>query len=202
MYSLGSPPVPPIPAFTVFDLETTGLDPRKGHRIIEIAAVRIENGIVKTDTPFESYVNPERPIPAEASQVNKITDAMVIDAPTIVSVLPQFLSFASGSVLVAHNALFDMGFLTVEKEFCWGYVELPECLCTMKLSQALFPHEFRHNLDALSLRLKLPFPANRHRALPDVLLAAQALTKMMEMSRIASLEDLRKKASIASLAKK
>ena len=194
--------MPPLPAFTVFDLETTGLDPRRGHRIVEIAAVRIENGIVQHERPFESYVNPERSIPHEASQVNKITDAMVTTAPTIDAVLPQFLTFASGSVLVAHNALFDMGFLEVEKAFCWGYVELPECVCTMRLSQSLFPHEFRHNLDALSLRLKLPLPANRHRALPDVLLAAQALTTMMTMGRIASLEDLRKRAGIAPVTRR
>jgi len=194
--------VPTFPPFTVFDVETTGLDPRRGHRIIEIAALRIENGTILHTQPFESYVNPERSIPLEASQVNKITDAMVRNAPTIDAVLPQFLSFAAGSILVAHNAEFDMSFLHNEKEFCWGYVELPECLCTMRLSQSMFPHEFRHNLDTLAMRLKLPLPSDRHRALPDVLLAATAFGKMLEMGKIASIEDLRKRSSFASLARK
>jgi DNA polymerase-3 subunit epsilon len=192
----------PLPPFTVFDVETTGLDPRRGHRIIEIAAVRIENGTVQRTQPFESYVNPERSIPLEASQVNKITDAMVSGAHTIDVVLPQFLTFAAGSILVAHNAEFDMSFLRNEKEFCWGYVELPEYFCTMRLSQAIFPNEFRHNLDALALRLKLPLPNNRHRALPDVLLAAEAFVKMVEMGRIGSMDDLRKRSGIATMAKR
>jgi DNA polymerase III epsilon subunit family exonuclease len=139
-------------------------------------------------------VNPERPIPWEAKQVHKISDEEVAGAPTIDQVLPQFLEFAHGSILVAHNAQFDMGFLEREKECCWGYVELPECLCTMRLSQTLYPQEFRHNLDVLSRRLALPMPQARHRALPDVLLTAQALLKMIEAGNIESLEDLRKRA--------
>ena len=118
----------PLPPITVFDIETTGLDPRRGHRIVEIAGVRLENGQVLRERTFSSFVNPERDIPFEARQVNKIRDEDVQGAPTIDAVLPQFLEFASGSLLLAHNANFDFGFLTNEKEYCWGYVELPECL--------------------------------------------------------------------------
>jgi len=191
--------MPALPPITVFDLETTGLDPRKGHRIIEIAGVRIENGIIQAETGFASMVNPEREIPWEAKQVNKISDEDVKDAPTIEAVLPQFLEFAQGSVLFAHNAAFDAGFLEVEKEYCWGYVELPECFCTMKLSQKLFPHEFRHSLDVLCKKFDLQMPAMRHRALADAILAAQALLKMIEAGNITSIESLRKKASIRQL---
>lgn len=189
-----------LPPLTVFDIETTGLDPRSGHRIVEIAGVRIENGVIQEETPFISLVNPERLIPWETKQIHKISDEDVAGAPTIEEVLPQFLEFAAGSILVAHNASFDMNFLTCEKELCWGYVNLPECICTMKLSQALYPNEFRHNLDIVSQRLGLEKPAVRHRALPDVILTAQALLTMMNRSAIGSMDELKRLASVAVMA--
>lgn len=185
-----------FPPFTVFDVETTGLDPRKGDKIIEIGAVRIEEGTIQEQEAFLTYVNPERDIPWEAKRVNKIEDSDVAGAATIDQVLPMFLDFAADSVLVAHNAEFDMGFLEAEKELCWGYIELPECLCTMRLSRALHPNEFRHNLDVLSTRYGLSLPADRHRALPDVILTAQSLLKMIEEGNIDSLETLRTLAGI------
>ena len=190
--------MPSLPPLTVFDVETTGLDPKKGHRIVEIAGVRIENGIIQETTAFSTFVNPERDIPWEVRQVNHITDDMVRDAPTIMTVLPQFLEFAQGTALVAHNASFDLGFLECEKEFCWGYIEIPSVLCTMRLSQSLYPTAFRHNLDSLAERLKLtlPTPQDRHRALPDVLLTANALLKMLEEGRIMSMDELRRKAGL------
>lgn len=193
--------VPMLPAFTVFDVETTGLDPRQGHRILEIAGVRVEGGKILEEMTFSQLVNPERPIPWEAKRVNHISDEEVLTAPTIDVVLPEFLRFAGNSSLVAHNAEFDMGFLNREKECCWGYVDLPESFCTMKLSQTLFPHEFRHNLDVVSLRLGLTIPVQRHRALPDVLVTAQALLKMLEIGKIQSIDDLRKRAGTRQLAR-
>ncbi|MBU0766806.1 3'-5' exonuclease [Patescibacteria group bacterium] len=183
-----------LPNFTIFDVETTGLDPRRGHKIIELAALRIEGGQILTDAPFNSFVNPERTIPAETAQINHISNDDVIGAPTIDQVLPMFLDFAKESILVAHNAAFDMGFLNIEKENCWGYIEIPEAICTMRLSQSIFPNEFRHNLDIVSMRLGLEMPTNRHRALPDVLLTAQALLKMIEAGKIESVEDLMRRA--------
>ncbi len=190
----------PLPSLTVFDVETTGLDPKKGHRIVEIAGVRIENGIIQEQAAFTRLVNPEREIPWEVKQINHISDDMVKDAPTIMTVLPEFLQFAQGTFLIAHNAGFDMSFLEHEKEFCWGYVELPTCLCTMKLSQSLYPTAFRHNLDSLSERLGLPLPTpeERHRALPDVLLTAKALVSMAEKFQIRSMDELRSKAGLGS----
>src|SRR3712207_4630189 len=96
----------PLPPLTVFDLETTGLDPKKGHRIIEIAGVRMEDGKIQEDKTFSSFVNPERDIPFEARQVNKISEDDVKSAPLIDQVLPKFLEFAQGTILVAHNAAF------------------------------------------------------------------------------------------------
>ena len=186
----------PLPPLTVFDVETTGLDPKGGHRIVEIAGIRIENGCIDETKTFVELVNPEREIPFEARQVNKITDEEVRAAACIEEVLPRFLDFASGSILVAHNARFDMGFLSCEKDLCWGYVELPECLCTMRLSQTLFPREFGHNLDMVARRLQLAIPKVRHRALPDVLLTAHALLKMKELGELTSIDELRSLASI------
>ncbi len=194
--------MPKLPPLTIFDVETTGLDPQKGHRIIEIAGVRIEDGKLDETKTFVSLVNPERPIPWEAKQIHRIADEEVAGAPTIDQVLPQFLEFASGSILFAHNAQFDMGFLEREKEFCWGYIDLPECFCTMKLSQALFPTEFNHSLDNVCRRLNIAMPANRHRALPDVLLTAQALLKFSEKFGVYSLEHFREKASFRKTARK
>ena len=189
----------PFPPFTVFDLETTGLDPLKGEKIIEIAGIRIENGTILEGTPFVHLVNPERRIPWEARQIHKISDDDVLHAPTIDVVLPQFLQFAKDSILIAHNAQFDMGFLEVEKECCWGYIDLPECLCTMRLSQSLFPQEFRHNLDIVAHQLNLDIPLDRHRALPDVLITAKALLQMIQRCNIQSIAAVRTKAGILPL---
>jgi len=188
-----------LPPLTVFDTETTGLDPKKGHRIVEIAGVRIENGVI-TEQTFSSFVNPEREIPLEAQRINHISNDDVINAPSIMTVLPEFLEFSKGSILFAHNAAFDKGFLENEKDFCWGYVELPEILCTMRLSQSLFPTQFRHNLDILSQRFELPFEGGRHRALPDVIQTAKILIKMLNHGKISSMDELRKRAGMVQMA--
>lgn len=188
-----------FPPLTVFDVETTGLDPRKGHRIIEIAGIRIENGMVDEANSFVSLVNPERDIPWEAKQVNKISDDDVQGSPGIEEVLPKFLEFAKGSILVAHNANFDMSFLRCEKDLCWGYLDLPNCICTMKLSRAIFVNEFGHSLDAVSRRLGLQIPAARHRALPDVLLTADALMKMITLGDFVSFDDVQTVAGLGSV---
>lgn len=187
-----------LPPLTIFDVETTGLEPRQGHRIIEIAAMRMENGRIASESPYHSLVNPERPVPPEIRQFNGIDPQELLGAPTIMEVLPAFLRFAEGSILVAHNANFDMGFLKREKEFCWGFIDLPECLCTLSLSRNLFPMHQYHNLDAVCDRLQIPRPPQRHRALPDVLLTAQALLRLLDAGRIRSLEELRRRASLAA----
>jgi DNA polymerase-3 subunit epsilon len=182
-------------AFTVFDVETTGLDCMGGDRIVEIAGVRIEGGIVREDLAFTSYVNPQRTVPWEAKAVHRIPDQELAKAPPIEEILPRFLSFAEGSLLIAHNAEFDMGFLTAEKEGCWGYVDLPEYLCTLCLSRNVQPQEYRHNLDVLALRLGFPLPQDRHHSLPDVILTAKVFLKLLEVGKIQSLTELRVRAA-------
>ena len=192
--------MPTLPTFTVFDTETTGLDPRKGDKIIEIAGLKIIDGEIREDISFVELVNPERTIPWEAKQVNKISDEDVASCPTIDQILPKFFDFAKDTILVAHNANFDLGFLEIEKELCWGYMEVPECLCTMRLSQTLYPSEFRHNLDAVSARMGISMPENRHRALPDVIMTASALLKMIQDGNIENIDQLRKMAGKQKLA--
>lgn len=184
-------------AFTVFDVETTGLSPGSGDRIVEIAGVRIEGGQVHEDASFTSLVNPERRMSWEARAVHRIRDEDLAAAPLITEVLPRFLAFAEDSILVAHNAEFDRGFLTAEKEMCWGYVDIPECFCTLCLSRAVQPREYRHNLGAVATRLGFPLPPAQHRALPDVLLTARVLLKLIEIGNIHSVEELRARATPA-----
>lgn len=190
-----------LPPITVFDVETTGLDPRRGHRVIELAGVRIEDGRVREDKIFASLVNPEREIPLEAKQIHQISDEEVAGAPLIATVLPKFLEFASGSMLFAHNASFDHGFLEAEKAYCWGYIDVPPCFCTMRLSQSLYPREFRHNLDVVCHRFNLEYPTDRHRALGDAILTAQALVKMVDAAHFSSLDELKQKASVQAFAR-
>lgn len=193
--------MPALPPLTIFDVETTGLDPLRGDRIIEIAGVRVENGMIQEESAFVTLVNPEREIPWDARQVNKITDEDVRLAPTIDLVMPAFLEFVKGSTLVAHNASFDLKFLEAEKQFCWGFIDLPECLCTMTLARSLYPSDFRHSLDILSKKFQLSMPERRHRALADVVLTSQVLLKMLEGGRISSLDELKKRAGVKQLTK-
>lgn len=97
--------------FTAFYTETTGLDPKQ-NRVIEIGAIRFDaSGIMAR---FSVLINPERPMPAEASRINGITDAMLADKPVAAEVLTDFLSFIGNSILVAHNAPFDISFMNEE----------------------------------------------------------------------------------------
>lgn len=178
--------------FTIFDTETTGFSPAKGDKIIEIAAIQMQGGKILENKVFESFVNPRRSIPFEATSVNKITDNMVQDAPHIETVLPQFMDFVGDSMLVAHNAEFDIAFLAEELFMMNPFAQPPFALCTKLLSRALYPHEKYHNLDTLTYRFALEAPKEgRHRALTDVLMLAQVFTRLLEEARVHTTEDLR-----------
>ncbi len=155
--------------WVVFDVETTGLDPRQGDKICEIAAIKlIENR--KVDQ-FHSLVNPERPISSGAYRVNQITDEMVKDAPTITVILPQFLSFIEGSVLVAYNIGFDLGFIGRETEEK-GETLPPVLVDVLTLARKLMPQIGRFPLGHVAESLGISFP-QRHRALADVEVTAK-----------------------------
>jgi DNA polymerase-3 subunit alpha (Gram-positive type) len=95
-------------SYVVFDIETTGFSP-VNNRIIEIGAVRVEKGEITSR--YSAFVNPEVPIPFQIEKLTGIRDDMVVNAPTIDKILPEFFAFCEGAVLVAHNAGFDMSFL-------------------------------------------------------------------------------------------
>lgn len=187
-------------SFTIFDVETTGLNPERGDRIIEIAGVRVEDGRIQEEKLFLSLVNPHMPIPAEAGYIHGITEVEVKKAPPIEEVLPQFLAFAGDSILVAHNAEFDRAFLEAEKEGCWGFIDIPECLCTLTLSRAVDAHAYRHTLEAVAERYGIPLPGRLHRAAADVHVTAQVFLALLTQGKISSLEELRKKAGIGVFA--
>ena len=150
--------------FVAFDLETTGLSAQHDE-ITEIGAVILRDGQV-VDT-FQAFVNPGRSIAQKIVDLTGITDAMVADAPPISQVLPEFLAFCGGRVLCAHNADFDVGFLTAAAERL-GLPFDPTYLDTLIFAQNLMPQLTNHKLDTVANALSLP-DFNHHRASDDAL---------------------------------
>lgn len=153
--------------FVVFDIETTGLSNQRCH-IIELGASKIKDGRI-IDT-FSSFVCPPCPIPAKITELTGITDAMVNDAKKIEDVLPEFLKFCEGCVLVAHNASFDTGFIRAAAKrqnlnFNFCYID------TVALSRKLYPQLTNHRLNTLAKHLSVKLD-NHHRALDDALATA------------------------------
>lgn len=166
--------------YTVFDTETTGLLPHKDE-IVQIGAVRIVNGRIVVGEEINQLVNPGIPIPASTTRVHGISDRMVGDAPDIVRAAGQFHHFSRNSVIVAHNAPFDMAFLRRHAEKC-GLVWDHPILDTVLLSAVLFGANEAHTLDAICAHLKIEIPAaRRHTALGDANATAQALVQMLPM---------------------
>ncbi len=162
--------------YVVFDLETTGLDP-KSEKITEIGAIRVENGV--TAKTFSALVNPQRPIPPNITELTGISDEMVKDCRTIDEILPEFLEFCGGATAVAHNARFDVSFIKAACAQTGRTFENP-AIDTVELSKELFPEEKKHNLDALTTRLGISLE-NHHRAVDDATATAEAFIKMMNM---------------------
>jgi len=164
--------------YVVFDIETTGFSPVT-NRIIEIGAVKVENGQI-TDR-FSTFVNPEVPIPFEIEKLTSINDSMVIDAETIENVLPQFLEFVGDAVLVAHNANFDVSFLKENAKrqniaVDFTYVD------TVIIARTLLTGQAKYTLDAVAKTLKISLE-NHHRAVDDAECTAEIFLKFIEMLR-------------------
>jgi len=158
----------------VFDLETTGLN-AKFDRIIEIGALRIENGQIVEK--FESLVNPERPLYKHITQITGITSSMLEKQPTITEVLPKFLNFIKRSILVAHNAEFDMGFLKSHCDKLGIDLEWPS-FCTLKMARKLLSDLPRKTLDALAKHYDLTFES-RHRSIGDAKVTNSVMHKLL-----------------------
>jgi DNA polymerase-3 subunit alpha (Gram-positive type) len=171
--------------FVVFDIETTGFSPVK-NRIIEIGAVKVSGG--KIVDRFSQFVNPEVPIPFEIEKLTSIRDDMVMDAPAIDVILPQFLEFSADCVLVAHNASFDMSFIT---ENCkrLGYPQEFTYVDTVPVSRMLLPTQAKHTLDAVAKTLGISLE-NHHRAVDDAECTAEIFVKFIKMLKENGAETL------------
>ncbi len=164
--------------FIVLDVETTGLNPLQGDRVIEIGAVVIE--AQKTVGEFHSLIDPGRPIPPQAQLVHGISDAMLAGQPRPEDIWPDFARIIRGAVLIAHNAPFDLGFL--QHEFGRLGLALPNRhKCTLKMGRRLYPQLPNHRLETLARHLlgALPPGQNLHRALDDARLAARVWLAML-----------------------
>ncbi|MDB5729189.1 MAG: dnaQ, partial [Noviherbaspirillum sp.] len=138
-------------SYTAFDTETTGLQPSAGDEIVSIGAVRILNGRLLQQEIFDRLIRPRQMLSAESIEIHGITKAMLDDQPRIEEVLPQFQRFAADTVLVAHNAAFDMRFLQMQ-EARTGVAFRQPVLDTLLLSQSIHPHQPQHSLDAIAAR--------------------------------------------------
>ncbi len=166
-------------SYTVFDTETTGLDPSAGDEIIQIGATRIVNGKLRRQECFEQLVDPQRPIPAASIPIHGIEPAMVAGQPTIDVVLPAFHAFAQDTVLVAHNAAFDMRFLQLKEERAAVRFDQP-VLDTLLLSALVHPQQKSHQLEAIAERFNVPV-LGRHTALGDALVTADVFLKLIPL---------------------
>lgn len=179
--------------YCVLDLETTGFSPVT-EKITEIGIMKIQGG--KVIDEFSSFVNPQKPIPARVVEVTNITDDMVSDAETIDMVFPKMLDFIEGSVLVAHNAEFDIGFLKHNAKVL-GYAFDFTYLDTLSLAHELFPDYKTYKLGRIAKNLGIKVEV-AHRALDDVETTVKVFNVMIEMlvkRGASSLEDIDKFAS-------
>lgn len=190
----------PLDAATwvVVDLETTGGAAARGHGIIEIGALKVRGGRVVEQ--FAELVHPGRRLPPFITGLTGITDAMLAGRPRIEAVLPRFVDFARGAVLVAHNAAFDLGFLDAARLAVSGDTFAQPCACTLRLARRVLPQVRRKSLDALAGHFGIPL-VDRHRALGDARITVEVLFHLLELlrrrgvARVAEVLDLQHSAS-------
>ena len=164
--------------YVVFDLETTGISYVKD-RIIEISAVKAADGRV-TDT-FSTLVNPQRPIPYGATQVNGITDEMVKDAPVIQEVLADFLDFVKDDVLVGHNIhSFDLKFIERDAQELFGREITNDYIDTLYMARSCLPQLSHHKLTDLAAYFHISTDG-AHRALNDCMMNQQCYEQMAQI---------------------
>lgn len=166
-------------SYTVFDTETTGLQPAAGDEIISIGALRIVNGRLLEQESFDQLVQPGQMLRPESTAIHGITDAMLKGRPRIGEVLPQFHRFAEDTVLIGHNAAFDMKFLQMKEEQT-GIRFTQPVLDTLLLSQVIHPNQEQHSLEALARRFGVNI-VGRHTALGDASVTGEVFLKMIPL---------------------
>ena len=171
---------------TVFDTETTGLNPSEGDEIISIGAIRILNGKVLRHESFDQLVDPRRSIPAASFEIHKISAEMVAGQPTIDAVLPRFSRFVEDTVLVGHNVAFDLKFLQL-KEDATGVAFHNPVLDTLLLAALIYPNSDVHSLEALA-RLVGVEVTGRHTSLGDALVTAEVFLQLIPLLEERGLE--------------
>ena len=175
-------------AFTVFDTETTGLNPTQGDEILQIGAVRLLNGKLLRHEAFEQLVDPQRSIPEAGIAIHGIRPETVRGQPTLAQVLPAFHAFAQDTVLVAHNAAFDMRFLQLKQASTGVCFDQP-VLDTLLLSALVHPQQTSHQLDAIAERLGVVV-AGRHSALGDAVVTAEVFLQLVPLLAAMGLHTL------------
>ena len=166
-------------SYTVFDTETTGLSPSGGDEIVSLGAVRIVNGRLLVHEVFEQLVDPGRSMSPEASRITGIESAMLAGQPSIVKVLPAFHEFCADTVLIAHNASFDLRFLRLKEE-ATGIRFTQPVLDTLLLSAVVHPGLDTHGLEAIAARLGVN-PIGRHTALGDAIMTGEVFLRMLPL---------------------
>lgn len=169
----------------VFDTETTGLSFNGGHRLVEIGCVELVNR-VPTGRHFHAYINPDRDMPAEAFAVHGLSEAFLADKPRFHEVCGELIEFLGDCPLIAHNAMFDYGFINGELGAC-GRPLLPveRIVCTLQMARARHPGA-KHTLDALCVRYGIDLSARElHGALLDAQLLAQVFIELTGGRQIA-----------------
>ena len=177
--------------FVVFDLETTGFSPKK-NKIIEIGAVKVQAGAITER--FSTFVNPQIPIPFDIEELTGIRDDMVIDAPLIGEILPEFMEFCKGCVMVAHNAEFDMSFIQKNCEDLHLACDFTVA-DTVAMARFLLPQLNRYKLDTVAKAVGVSLE-NHHRAVDDAACTAEIFVKFIEMfesRHITTLDELNEK---------
>ena len=174
----------------VFDVETTGLSPYNGDRIVEIAILKIRN--FKVTDRYETFINPLREISYGAFLVNGITKDMIKDAPVVSKVIPEIINFMKGSCLVGHNVRFDLGFLNNEFQL-EGYssIDHPAIIDTVRMSRGLMPSLPRHSLSSVAYALGVK-EEQQHRAMADVEMTCRIFFKLLTMAHQKGIDDFSK----------
>ena len=172
-------------SYVIFDLETTGFSPELNN-IIEIGAVKVKEG--KIIDRFSAFVNPKEPIPFRIEQLTGINDGMVINAPGIETVLPEFLDFSKDCVMVAHNADFDTSFI-IKKAHLLGLKPEFTIVDTVSMARILLPQLNRFKLDTVAKALNISLE-NHHRAVDDAECTAYIFLKFAEMLKTMDVYDL------------
>ncbi len=181
----------------VLDTETTGLDPFSGHRIVEIGCVELIDGL-RTGKTFHTYLNPERDIPPEALRVHGLSEQFLSDKPVFAEKIDELMEFIADSMLVIHNAAFDMKFVNFELDrLGFSAISMERTIDTVLIARKKFPGS-PANLDALCKRFNIDLSERtKHGALLDAELLSEVYLELMGGRQSALLLDISSKSLVS-----